>query len=133
MKEKYKAKPYKHQAWPKMFYHPVDGSYVTCESKADVPEGFVSSLAECENTPMGEPVPCMNYTVPEIVDEDDDDGDGGDDDNDDEGEDDPVSLEDLKLTRKEAIKLLEEEDIDFKKNAKNAVIAGLVSELLKEE
>lgn len=152
-KEKYKRTPYVHQEWPKMFYHPVTGDYVTCAGEADVPEGFVNNIKDCESPPVGtnEPSRCTNMDVPDKY--RDKKGKKAEPkkaaskpdtskpaakkvekpaDKDDEDDDEIVTLESLELSRNEAIELLDEAKVKFKKNASNDTIAGLVADLLED-
>lgn len=123
---KYKRKIYKHQEWPKMVYHPTSGNYVVCASEAEVPDGFVDNINDCENKPTGvdEPVKCVNTAVPTknkkpAAKKD-------------EGESVPT-LESLDLNRTEAMGMLDDEKIEYKKNISNDDLAALVSDLLEEE
>lgn len=132
---KRKAKDY---GWPHMFYCKADGTYLKCETLEDLPKGFVDTRAECDVPAVGEP---MKYTgeLPataseEIVaDDQDDDNDNDDDGDGDNEETEPQTLEQMGVSRKEAIAVLKEAGVEFKKNASNVDIAALVEALLEEE
>lgn len=132
---KRKAKDY---GWPHMFYCKADGTYLACDTLADVPKGFVDTRMECDIEPVGEPSP---YTGPRpataseeaaLAEADEDEDDDGED-NDTPDEVPGKTLEEMGIKRKEALAMLKEEGVKVPQNAKNDVIAGLVEELLEEE
>tara|TARA_R110000772_G_scaffold2839_1_gene10301 strand:+ start:10886 stop:11275 length:390 start_codon:yes stop_codon:yes gene_type:complete len=127
-KQKYKHVQYLHQDFPTTVFHPVDGSYLIVDDEASIPEGFIPDINDAENVPSGVvgPVACMNQVVPDKykskktkksaakVDEN------------------VITLESLELNREEAIEILEEANVVFKKNASNAKLAELVNSILEE-
>lgn len=149
MKEKYKSKPYKHQDWPKMFFHPVTAEFVVCLDESEIPEGFVADINKCKNTPTGTtaPKPCLSVGQAKpsvskpviekpvsktVVEEKIEEEEETEEDTDDQSDDVEPTLESLKITRKDAMALLKEENVKCPKNAPNSKVAKLVSELLKE-
>ena len=128
--------------YPKMWYHPVTGSFVICQAPSEVPEGFVESLSEVSNPQidgMHGPAPCTDFTVPDDAEK-------------------PAAkkapakkaapkkaaakkapeptgptLEALKMSREEAVDMLEEEEVEFDAEADDNALAALVQELLDEE
>ena len=125
----------KDYGWPHMFYCIADGTYLICKNVAEIPDGFADTRAECDVEAVGEP---DKYTgeVPATDEEEavaDAAEDGGDDAVKVDEENPTVTLKDMNVSRKEAIALLTEENVDFKKNATNAELAVMVQMLLHED
>tara|TARA_R110000772_G_C13310278_1_gene440224 strand:- start:17512 stop:17823 length:312 start_codon:yes stop_codon:yes gene_type:complete len=97
--------------WPSMRYHPVTGEYLICDTEADVPEGYVASLADvgkkaapkkkAKAKKKAEPVAEFN------------------------------ALADLELTREAAEDLLNEEEVGFADSETDDEIAAKVTALLE--
>lgn len=158
-RQKYKRVPYVHKSWPKMHFHPVCGSYVICQSEADIPAGFVENLSDCENPPTGVngPMACLNPSaipdkyLPKTAKTTKADtktttkikGKPGPkkktetvekvEEKTSDGNEDPVTLESLELDRSGAMVLLDEAEIEYRGNISNEDLAALVADMLEED
>lgn len=127
----------KDYGWPHMFYCIADGSYLICKNVDEIPDGFADTRGECDVMPTGSPPPYsgeLPATAEEEAVVDDDDDVAVPETVPEVDEENPtVTLKELKVSRKEAIVLLTEEQVDFKKNASNDELAVMVQILLEEE
>ncbi len=119
---KVSVKPYVHQDWPAMFYHPTEvGRYEICESEDDVPEGYVDNPTKVgksakeqarDKKPAKKKAPAKKSAAKKVPE---------------------VTLESLGVSRKEALEVLADEDVDYDDDIENAELALLVKDLLEDD
>ncbi len=124
-------------ASPKMWFHPVTGAYIICNTASEVPDGFVDNINKCSSPILDKfegPAPCLSFGVSTKVkpkkvakktkvnkkDKPPKNAENS-------------TLKSLGLSREEAEEILTEDKIKFDANASNDDIAVLVADLLEEE
>lgn len=130
-----------------MWFHPVNGSYMICNTVAEIPEGFINRFADCSAPVVDKhrhPLKCTDFTVPDAMKKAApkkapekkapekkaapkakakpkkaaQEG---------------PTLKKLNLSRSEAIAILNEDNIKFNPKATDGTIAALVSSLLEDD
>jgi len=118
------------QLGPKMWFHPVNGSYVVCNTFGEVPDGFIEDISDCTNPVLDKfegPARCTDFKIMSKGGTSKNKDKKGSSKNSPKG----PTLKSLKLSRKEAEEILVEDKVKFDADAEDAVIASLVSDLLE--